>query len=166
MASKVQLQGGGFQDAEGNPLADGFLLFQLSQDASVNNTTEITSGQKIKVVLDGNGNVSGTPTLWPNDLIVPANTFYIVSAYTENGQLVWGPNAQQVLSSPSPFNIGAWVPGSVNLASGLQGQLSVSQAVTYTTATGGSASALPSPPAGYVVISINGSLFKVPYFNL
>jgi hypothetical protein len=165
MANKVVITGGGFQDAEGNPLANGFLIFQLSQDASVNNTTEITAGSKVNVPLGSGGSVSGTPSIWPNDVLVPANTFYLVSAYNENGQLVWGPNAQQVLSTPSPFNIGAWVPGSVNLASGLQGQLSVSQATTSTSATGGSASAVPADPAGYVTISINGNPFKIPYYN-
>jgi hypothetical protein len=166
MASKVVIAGGGFQDAEGNPLASGYLIFQLSQDAQVNGTTEITAGSKLNIPLDGSGNVLGTPSIWPNDVIAPANTFYIVSAYSENGQLVWGPNAQQVLSTPSPFSIGAWVPGSVNVSGGLQGQLSVSQATTYTSATSGSASALPSPPAGYVTISINGTNFKMPYYNL
>jgi hypothetical protein len=56
--------------------------------------------------------------LWPNDVITPANTFYTVSAYTSAGQLVWGPNSQQVLSSPSPYNIGPWVPGTVNILEG------------------------------------------------
>lgn len=166
MATKVQITGGGFQDAEGNPLAGGSLVFQLSQDSSVNNGTEIAAGIKISVLLDSGGNVSGTVNIWPNDVISPANTFYNVTAYTANGQLVWGPNSQQVLSSPSPFNIGAWVPGSVNVSAGLQGQLSISQAVTFTNASGGSASALPSPPQGYVIISINGTSFKMPFYNL
>jgi hypothetical protein len=40
-------------------------------------------------------------------------TFYMVSAYSASGTLVWGPNPQSILSLPSPFDIGAWIPGKV-----------------------------------------------------
>jgi len=119
MASKVQLTGGAFQDVEGNPLANGFLLMQLSQDGQVNGNTEIAAGREIEITLDSNGNISTSPaqSVWPNDVISPVNTFYTVSAYTQQGQLVWGPNAQQVFSTPSPYDVGAWVPASINTTS-------------------------------------------------
>jgi hypothetical protein len=118
MATKNQITGGAFQDALGNVVANGFMIFQLSQDAQVNGTTQLGAGREITINLDSNGNVAATQSLWPNDVLSPANTFYNVSVYTANGQLVWGPNPQQVLSTPSPFNIGAWVPASVNVSSG------------------------------------------------
>ena len=34
-ATKTSLQGGGFQDSEGGTLANGYLIFELSQDATV-----------------------------------------------------------------------------------------------------------------------------------
>lgn len=37
---------------------------------------------------------------------------------------------------------------------------------TSTSATGGSATALPAQPVGYVQISIGGSPFKIPYYDL
>lgn len=37
-------------------------------------------------------------------------------------------------------------------------------ATTATSATAGAASALPATPAGYLQVSINGTLFKVPYY--
>lgn len=117
MSTKVQLQGGAFQDVQGNKLANGYLLMELSQDAAVSSpTAQIAAGYTIKIKLDVNGNVD-TSTLqyvWPNDVLSPANTFYNVSGYTANGELVWGPNAQQVLSSPSPYDIGAWKPNVSN----------------------------------------------------
>jgi hypothetical protein len=120
MSSKVQLSGGAFQDPAGNPLVNGYLLFSLSQDGLVNGSSQIAAGREIKVILDSSGNVVSSPAqyIWPNDVIVPANTFYTVSGYTSAGQLVWGPNSQQVLSSPSPYNITVWVPSSVNLLEG------------------------------------------------
>jgi hypothetical protein len=37
---------------------------------------------------------------------------------------------------------------------------------SVTSATGGSASALPSPPAGYLVVTLpGGGVGKVPYYN-
>lgn len=126
MASKVQLTGGAFQDPSGNPLANGYLLMQLSQDASVNGVDQIAAGIELKISLDANGNVVTSPAqyVWPNDVLTPANTFYMVSAYTAAGQLVWGPNAQQVFSTPSPYDIGSgWIPGIVSVI--------VNQVVTY-----------------------------------
>jgi hypothetical protein len=113
MSTKVQLTGGNYQDAAGNPLANGFLILELSQDGQVNTSTEVAAGRKIKILLDSSGNVVTSPPqyVWPNDVITPSNTFYIASAYTAAGQLVWGPNAVQVFSTPSPFPIGTWPPG-------------------------------------------------------
>lgn len=36
----------------------------------------------------------------------------------------------------------------------------------YTSATAGTATALPSPPKGYLLIKVNGTSVKVPYYNL
>lgn len=116
MSTKVQLSGGAFQDAAGNVLADGYLLMQLSQDGSVNGADQVAAGIVLKIYLDANGNVSSNPAqyVWPNDAISPSGTFYTVSAYTANGQLVWGPNSQVVFSTPSPYDVGAWVPAEVS----------------------------------------------------
>lgn len=119
MSTTVQLTGGSFQDTEGNVLANGYLLFELSQDAQVNGNTEICAGYVVKILLNSSGSVSTSPDqfIWGNDVLSPAGTYYTVSAYTAAGQLVWGPNAQQVTGTPT-FNVGTWVPGSVNVVSG------------------------------------------------
>lgn len=114
MSTTNQIVGGSFKDIESNVLSNGYLIFELYQDEVVNTTTLICSLRTIKVNLDSTGNVpASTYSLWPNDLISPANSFYLVSAYTAQGQLVWGPNPQSVLSTPSPFNLNAWVPGEI-----------------------------------------------------
>lgn len=117
MATPNQLTGGLFQDALGNPLANGYLELQLSQDSVTSDNKQVAAGHVIRIDLDSDGSVSTSPEqfVWANDALVPANTFYNVSAFSAQGQLVWGPNSQQVLSSPSPFNVGAWVPGTVNI---------------------------------------------------
>lgn len=123
MATKNQITGGAFQDALGNPVANGYMLFELSQDAQVNGSTQLGAGRIINIDLDVNGNILGTQSVWPNDVLSPDNSFYNVSVYTANGQLVWGPNPQQVLSTTSPFNIGVWIPGAVNISDNLEGIL-------------------------------------------
>ncbi len=113
MSTVNQISGGAFQDNEGNPLVNGYLLFQLNHDETVNTNTQVCAGRIIKIPLDSSGNVVVSPSysLWPNDVILPAGSFYFVSAYTASGQLVWGPSAQSVLSSPTPFDTGTWIPG-------------------------------------------------------
>jgi hypothetical protein len=115
MSTTNQLTGGAFVDSDGNPLANGYLIFQLSQDSTANTTVPVGSGYEIKIPLDSSGNIVTSPaySLWPNNVLTPSNTFYFVSGYTEQGQLVWGPNPQLISSIPTPFNVGAWVPGKI-----------------------------------------------------
>lgn len=119
MAAVNQIEGGNFTDSVGNVLANGYLLFELNQDGTTNNGTSdlwVCAGYVIKVPLDDTGNVITDPaySLWPNNVITPVNTsvgsYYYMSAYTSGGELVWGPIAVQILSTPSPFVLGALVP--------------------------------------------------------
>lgn len=112
MPSKVQLTGGVFQDAEGNVLANGYLMMKLSQDTSVTGVGNVCSGIEIKITLNSSGSVdTATPQyVWANDQMVPVNTFYRVTGYTAQGQPAWGPNNQQVLGSGGTFDVGLWVP--------------------------------------------------------
>lgn len=107
-----QLSGGGFQDLAGNPLAFGYLLFYLNEDV-VAYGSAISGNEAVKILLDTDGNIQTNPaqSIWPNDAESSGNTYYLVSAYSAAGQLVWGPNAQQVLSTPTPFDVSVWVPG-------------------------------------------------------
>lgn len=110
-----QITGCGFVDSSGNPLSNGYLLFKLNSDGIVNTNTKICQGYTIKVPLDNSGCVVTSPaySLWPNDVLTPANTYYLVSLYNAEGELVWGPSPQLILSTPSPFNVSVWVPGKI-----------------------------------------------------
>jgi hypothetical protein len=110
------ITGGAWQDTQGNILADGYLLFELSQDCIVNSTTMVCAGFAIQVPLNASGSVVSSP-LWPVDLITPRYPtlplFYTVTAYSAAGQKVWGPYSQSIKSTPSPFDLGALIPGKV-----------------------------------------------------
>ena len=110
-----QIVGGLFQDSEGNVLANGYLLFVLNQDGIVNTSVQVCAGYSIQVPLNSSGSVAASPVqnLWPTDVLTPSGNFYMVSAYSASGQLVWGPNPQSVLHTPSPFDLGTWIPGKV-----------------------------------------------------
>jgi hypothetical protein len=120
MSSPVNISGGSFQDSEGNLLSGGYLTFELNQEGVVNTSTVVCAGRVITVPLDSFGNVfytsipphTGNTFMWANDEL-PAGSFYMVSAFTASGIRVWGPNPQRILSTPAPFDLGAWVPGSV-----------------------------------------------------
>ena len=114
MSSKVQLTGGAFQDSEGNVLVDGYLKLRLSQDASVSGVGNICSGVEITIQLDASGNAVTSPAqyVWGNDNLLPINTYYRVTGYTQSGQPAWGPNNQQIVGSGT-FDLGTWVPNQV-----------------------------------------------------
>jgi hypothetical protein len=115
--AKVELIGGAFQSSEGEVLANGYLIMKLSQD-SVVNTSQICSGVEIRIDLDANGDVAVYPShavqsVWGNDHLSPANSFYRVTGYKASGQPAWGPNNQQVIGNGGTFDVGTWVPNSV-----------------------------------------------------
>jgi hypothetical protein len=106
-----QISGGKFSDAFGSPLSRGYLILTLSHDAQVG-STQVAGGIPIRVPLDSNGNVAGTVSVQANDVLTPANTFYLVQIFKSDGTLASRPNLQlTVTSSPSPFDLGAnWTP--------------------------------------------------------
>lgn len=110
-----QITGGGFQDSEGNLLAEGYVILQLNHDAFTDYTfaTLVCAGQEIHYALDSSGNLNGNA--WPNDQLVDVwtldtDTYYMAKAFTADGQLAWGPNAIYILSTPSPFVITSVAP--------------------------------------------------------
>jgi hypothetical protein len=106
-ASPIQITGGGFQDITGNPLAEGYLIFELSTDTTVGGIY-ICSGVTIRIQLDADGNVAAGQHIWGNDAMSP-ESYYRVTGFTAQGQPSWGPNNQSVTGSGT-FDIGTWVP--------------------------------------------------------
>jgi hypothetical protein len=121
MASKVQLIGGKFQDAEGNALAFGKLIFKLSQDAVTTDGQQVVGGVEITIYLNINGDVFGTQHsfetpgqyIWPNDELLPDVTFYEVTAYSEDGQLAWAAPQTQLVVHGTTFDLGTWIPNAI-----------------------------------------------------
>jgi hypothetical protein len=116
MAGKNSLVGGSFQDFKGNVLANGYLTMQLNRDGQESvDPGQVFAGFPIRVPLDTNGNILGTVMVWPNDQLNPANSYYIVNAYRTDGTQAWAsPQNLSVTSTPSPFNVGNWVPATTN----------------------------------------------------
>jgi hypothetical protein len=108
------LTGGGFTDLEGQPLASGYLDMVLSHDgvfAAGSPETQVVAGLKRRVYLDNNGNIAGTVSVVANDQLLPASTYYTVNAYKSDGTRAWAAEQYwQILSSPSPFNVGTIEP--------------------------------------------------------
>lgn len=84
--SKILISGGNFQAPNGVPLAGGYVTFRLNTDAMAGDS-QISAGRIVTFPLDANGNLSGL--IWPNDMMTPNNTVYLVQAFTAQGHLVW-----------------------------------------------------------------------------
>lgn len=108
------IQGGGFQDILGNPIANGRLIMMLSQSCfdSLTNTILVCSGEEVVYALDVSGDIitTDTPKIWANVNLTPANTYYMARVYTKGGQLAWGPNAISVALNGSVVDISTWTP--------------------------------------------------------
>ena len=108
------ISGGAYQDMTGLPLKNGSLLFELSHDEQETSTTphgQVVGGLKRTIFLDNNGNVATGSQLWANDVMSPANSYYIVKAFRQDGTLALkSPQYWQIPSSPNPFDLGTLVP--------------------------------------------------------
>lgn len=77
MGQRCVLSGGSFQDSLGNALALGSVVISLQQDVNVG--VQVCAGIKATLLLDINGNISGSPTLW-------GPVTYLMTPYSANGQ--------------------------------------------------------------------------------
>jgi hypothetical protein len=110
----LQLIGGSYQDETGAPLSFGYILLELSHDEQETTDPGIVSGAiKKRITLDINGSIPALPPtlIWSNDVLLPANSFYIVRWFKQDGteadkyQQYW-----QLAATPSPLNVGSIVP--------------------------------------------------------
>jgi hypothetical protein len=147
------LTGGSFQDSLGNPLANGTLKFHLSQDCLVSGVGTVCSSIDVIIQLDSTGNVASsasTPSapnqyIWSNLVMTPQNNYYRVTGYTDQGQIAFGGNNQQV-GSGATFNLDNWTPNTVlswfpsiqNLLLEVNGTPTSNQQVANFTSTDGS----------------------------
>ena len=123
-AGMTQLINGNFADAEGNPVALGYIIMQLNQDAQSSLTSQVVGGRTIKITLDSSGNAVAGQYVWPNNALNPTTTFYIVNVYTAAGQLVWGPNYMLVNTTPT-FDLDSWVPNQIGSGGAPVGSITI-----------------------------------------
>jgi hypothetical protein len=107
----LQIQGGNFQNCEGQPLADGYLILTLSHDESAGPSL-VVSGATIKVNLDSNGNIPSSPAtkIYSSDVLTPAGSYYQVIGYEADGTLAYGPQIWKLTSTPNPLNVASIIP--------------------------------------------------------
>ena len=83
------------------PVANGYLRIRLNTDGSVSGS-QIASNFTV-VQLDDNGVITNSPMFWPNDVISPSGTYYILEVFTQEGQLIGGPT---VVNITTPYGFG------------------------------------------------------------
>lgn len=107
------IQGGGFQDCLGNPIANGRLIMSLSQETidTLTSSIQICCSEEVTYALDASGNIitTGTPLIWANNNMTPT-TYYMARVYTKGGALAWGPNAVYATVASGVVNISQWIP--------------------------------------------------------
>jgi hypothetical protein len=101
------IQGGSFQDVQGNVLALGSLSLQLSSPAQNNTDGQIVPAIPNVIALNAFGSVPNPTPLWQNDQLTPyPGTFYIANLYNANGALVRGPEIW-IIAGISPVDLGS-----------------------------------------------------------
>ncbi len=108
----LTLSGGAFEDLEGNPLANGYLILELSHDENyAAGPYQIAAGLKIKVQLDSSGNINPTVNVWSSDVLTPPGSYYTVTAYKFDGTQADRNSQFWILSSsPNPLNVASLIP--------------------------------------------------------
>jgi hypothetical protein len=101
--------GGNFQDALGNPLALGYVTFQLSVDAVTLGGQQIAAGRIVTVDLDSSGNADGSMSLWSNDYMNPVTTVYKIKAYNAAGLQAWV-SENRIPDGTPTFDLGSLTP--------------------------------------------------------
>lgn len=96
---------GKFVDCLGNPLVNGYLTLQLSQNAV--GRGQINAGIVNTVQLDENGFIAGGGiAVWPNATLLPTTSVYYVDVFNHSGASVFPfTRSMTVPLTPNPNNI-------------------------------------------------------------
>ena len=84
-----------FSTSNGTPLALGYLIVELSNDALAP-SGQICAGRDVRIPLDSSGNIPAGTTIWSIAALNPATGNYLVRAFAASGQLVLGPTPMSV----------------------------------------------------------------------
>lgn len=113
--SKSVLIGGAFQDGGGNRVASGYLTWTLSHDEAVQTLggptgAQVSAGISVTIPLDNLGNIISGYSLWANDVLSPANSYYLVRLYSNSGLPLWSSPQIFVLTYAPTIDVGSLTP--------------------------------------------------------
>ena len=84
-----------FQFPNGAPVALGYLIVTLDQDASAPGGLSFSAGRATKVMLDSNGTVAN-PVIVPSSSLIPPTAQYVIKVFTAQGELIRGPYTTKI----------------------------------------------------------------------
>ena len=101
-----------FTDPQGNPLANGYLVMQLSHDGQSGTPNQVVSGLKQRVTLNASGQISPAVAIYSNTGLLPASTFYYITAYDSTGTEVIPRSSVTIPNTPTPVDLATltWGP--------------------------------------------------------
>jgi hypothetical protein len=102
---------GTFVDPQGNPLASGYLVFQLSHDEQSGTPNQVVSGLKQRVVLNSSGQINPAVAIYSNTGLTPAGSFYFVTAYASDGTEAIPRSTITIPNTPNPLDLSTLVWG-------------------------------------------------------
>ena len=79
-----------FQYPDGTPVANGYLIVTLDQDALAPGELSFSAGRYTKIPLDSSGTVANPVTV-PSSSLTPSTAQYIIKVFTAQGELIRGP---------------------------------------------------------------------------
>lgn len=100
-----------FQDTQGNVIAGGFLILQLSQPSEVTSGGGQVVPLEVRITLDSTGKIPANTQIWANDELTPSGTIY--AAYlkdSSNTQVASFGNWS--IAGASPIDLAQMVPTS------------------------------------------------------
>lgn len=84
----ITLTGGNFKTPDGNTVT-GILTLKLSGDTHISAGGQLAPNN-VNITITA-GNVAGTPSVFGNDELSPANTFYVARLLDSSGNQIYGP---------------------------------------------------------------------------
>jgi hypothetical protein len=105
---------GTFVNPQGVPLANGYLVMQLSHDGQSATPNQVVSGFRLRVTLNSSGQISPAVAIYSNTGLLPANTFYRITVYAADGTEVVPVSAVTIPNTPTPVDLATLVWGPAN----------------------------------------------------
>ncbi len=104
-----------FQDPQNNCLANGFLILDLNQPATITSSGGQVAPTRVAINLDANGKIPASTLLWANDQLTPSGTAYLAQVENSNGLVVanYRPCPWVIIGS-SPIDLAMMTCTSIN----------------------------------------------------